>query len=128
MNVLLDTHALLWWMNDDPSLSMPARDVIAAEANTIYVSAASAWEIAIKFKKGKLPTATYLLPDFSSLVEAEGFVNLPISAEHMIYSVQLPGEHRDPFDRIIAAQAILESMQLISIDAAMTEFGAFVHW
>jgi len=81
---LLDTHALLWWLSDDPALSDTARKIIAETKNSILVSAASVWEIAIKVRLGKLPTATNLVSDFCGQVEREGFDLLVISADHAI--------------------------------------------
>ncbi|TWF56670.1 type II toxin-antitoxin system VapC family toxin [Neorhizobium alkalisoli] len=128
MKYLLDTHALLWWLADDPQLSETAGDAIRSPDNDIYVSAASAWEIATKFAKGRLPAASLLLPDFRSVIEEEGFVELSISSEHMVRSAFLPGEHRDPFDRILAAQSIIEDMALISIDPQIQPLGVSTHW
>jgi PIN domain nuclease of toxin-antitoxin system len=128
MKYLLDTHALLWWLADDPQLSETARDAIRSPDNDIYVSAASAWEIATKFAKGRLPSASLLLPDFRSVIEEEGFVELSISSDHMVRSAFLSGEHRDPFDRILAAQSIIEDMALISIDPQIQPLGVSTHW
>src|SRR5258708_12829004 len=105
LGALLDTHALLWWLSDDPALTRAARKIIAETRNTLVVSAASAWEIAIKVRLGKLPTATDLAADFSGLIEREGFQPLAISAEHGIRAGLLSGPHKDPFDRMLIAQA-----------------------
>lgn len=128
MKYLLDTHALLWWLSDDDQLSSEARDIISNRDNEIYVSAASAWEIATKFSKGRLPTASLILPDFLGIVNQEGFLELPINGAHMVRSAMLPGEHRDPFDRILAAQAIIENMALISIDEKIPSLGILTRW
>ena len=104
MRALIDTRALLWWLSDDPALPRVARKVIAETKNTLIVSAASAWEIAIKVRLGKLPTAADLAADFSGLVEREGFELLAISAEHGIRAGLLPGPHKDPFDRMLIAR------------------------
>ncbi|MCJ9674110.1 MULTISPECIES: type II toxin-antitoxin system VapC family toxin [unclassified Neorhizobium] len=128
MRYLLDTHALLWWLNDHPDLSSAARELIIDEKNDIYVSVASAWEIATKHKKGKLPTAISVLPNFSEVVQENGFADLPITSAHMVRSVLLPGIHQDPFDRILAAQAIIEDMALISIDEKMAPLGVITRW
>lgn len=128
MKYLLDTHALLWWLSDDDQLSLEARDIISDRDNEIYVSAASAWEIATKFSKGRLPTASLILPDFLGIVNQEGFLELPINSTHMVRSAMLPGEHRDPFDRILAAQAIIENMALISIDEKIPSLGILTRW
>jgi PIN domain nuclease of toxin-antitoxin system len=128
MRCLLDTHVLLWWLTEDKALSQTSLELIGDPENAIFVSAASAWEIAVKFAKGKLPQARLLLADFSSLLAEEGFVDLPITCAQMIGSTRLPGDHKDPFDRILAAQAILENMTLISIDPEMSSLGATTRW
>lgn len=128
MKYLLDTHTLLWWLSADEQLSVQARSIVADAENDIYVSAASAWEIATKFAKGRLPTASLILPDFEGVIQQEGFIELPINSAHMVRSAMLPGEHRDPFDRILAAQAIIENMALISIDEKMPSLGVLTRW
>ncbi|CAN7374999.1 type II toxin-antitoxin system VapC family toxin [Rhizobium sp. LjRoot254] len=128
MRVLLDTHALLWWLADDPGLSAVARQTIAESENTIFVSAASAWEIATKFAKGKLPSAEAIIPNLTQIVAEEGFLHLPITIDHMIRSAFLPGDHRDPFDRILAAQGLIEDLILLSTDEKMHELGVSVSW
>jgi PIN domain nuclease of toxin-antitoxin system len=125
---LLDTHSLLWWLNDDPQLSAIARGLVSASDNEIYVSAASAWEIATKYAKGRLPTATVILPDFSAVIQQEDFLELPITSTHMVRSALLPGDHRDPFDRILAAQSIIENMAMITIDRQMLSLGVLTRW
>lgn len=128
MKYLLDTHALLWWLNDHERLSSNAREIIADPENDIYVSAASAWEIATKFARGRLPGASVILPDFAGVIEQERFLELPINSAHMVRSAMLPSEHRDPFDRILAAQSILENMALISIDEKIPPLGVMTRW
>lgn len=128
MRYLLDTHVLIWWLNDDGHLSSSARELIQDPETDIYVSAASAWEIATKLKKGKLPMAVNVLPDFSAVVEDNGFLDLPITSDHMVRSVLLEGGHNDPFDRILAAQSILEGMALITIDREISSFGIMTRW
>ncbi|NTF07231.1 type II toxin-antitoxin system VapC family toxin [Agrobacterium rubi] len=128
MKYLLDTHTLLWWIDGDNQLSSDALDIISDPENDIYVSAASAWEIATKFAKGRLPTASLVLPDFAGIIQQEGFSELPINSVHMVRSAMLPGEHRDPFDRILAAQAIIENMALISTDEKIPSLGVLTRW
>ncbi|MCZ7485346.1 MULTISPECIES: type II toxin-antitoxin system VapC family toxin [Rhizobium/Agrobacterium group] len=128
MKYLLDTHALLWWLSDDEQLSADARDIIGDLNNDIYVSAASAWEISTKFARGRLPGASLMLPDFAGVILQEGFLELPINSAHMVRSAMLPGDHRDPFDRILAAQSILENMALISIDEKIPSLGVMTRW
>lgn len=128
MRYLLDTHALLWWLTDDPLLSAHARNLIGDERNAILVSAASAWEIATKFRLGKLPIAAAAIPRFNELIEADGFEHLPITHLHALHAGSLSQEHRDPFDRMLAAQSALESAPLISRDPAFALFETRIVW
>ena len=128
MRVLLDTHALLWWLAGDTNLSVIARRTIADSANEIFVSAASAWEVATKFRIGKLPGAGPLGVDFAREVRQQGFVALPISIEHAQVAGALVGEHRDPFDRMLIAQAREEKMALVSNDAVFDAFDVQRIW
>ena len=114
MQALLDTHALLWWLSDDPALSRLARKIIGETKNVIVVSAASAWEIAIKVRLGKLPTGADFVSDFTGRLDREGFQSMPISGEHAIRAGLLPGAHKDPFDRMLIAQALAENMPILS--------------
>ena len=104
MKLLLDTHALLWWWTDDPQLSGAAREAIADEGNTVLVSAASVWEISTKFRLGKLAIAGPALKQFQALIEADGFEHLSITWQHSLLAGSYRQEHRDPFDRMLAAQ------------------------
>ena len=122
MRVLLDTHALLWWFTDDPRLSHVARCTIADETNEIVVSAASAWEIATKHRLGKLNEAADAVYRFDELVAADGFVHLPITHFHSLKAGSYSVEHRDPFDRMLAAQSELESLPLVTCDPALALF------
>jgi PIN domain nuclease of toxin-antitoxin system len=128
VRALLDTHALLWWLSDDPALTKTARRTIAETKNTLYVSAASAWEIATKVRLGKLPTAADLVADFSAQMEREGFHLLAVSAEHGIRGGLLPGPHKDPFDRMLIAQAHAENLPIISNDTAFDAYGVRRVW
>ena len=128
MQILLDTHALLWWLSDDPALSRRARTLIANTAHTIVVSAASAWEIATKVRLGKLPGAAELAADFVGQMEREGFEILPISADHAIRAGLLPGGHKDPFDRMLIAQAQAEHLALVSNELAFDSYGIRRLW
>ena len=114
MRALFDTHALLWWLSDDPALTRAARKIIAETQNTLMVSAASAREIATKVRLGKLPTAADLVSEFSGQMEREGFQLLAISAEHAIRAGLLPGPHKDPFDRMLIAQSQAENIPIIT--------------
>ena len=128
MRVLLDTHALLWWLSDDPALTRPARKTIADTRNTVIVSAASAWEIATKVRLGKLPTANDLAADFAGHLDRDGFQLLAISAEHGIRAGLLPGPHKDPFDRMLIAQAQAENVPIISIESLFENYGVRRIW
>lgn len=128
MNFLLDTHALLWWLYDDRRLSRNAREVIGDPASVILVSAASAWEISTKFRLGKLKRAEVLVNDFESWIERASFRELPVSIAHAHRAGSWPQAHRDPFDRMLAAQSALEAVPLISCDRAIEAFGIRIHW
>ena len=128
MRALLDTHALLWWFADDPALSPAASRFIANTKNTIVVSAASGWEIATKVRIGRLPTASTLIADFESWLGQEGFEQLAISADHAVRAGQLPGAHRDPFDRMLIAQAQAENVPLISNEVLFDGYGIRRIW
>lgn len=129
MKLLLDTHALLWWWLDDPQLSPTAKDAIANADHSVWVSAASAWEIATKQRLGKLPgLPADLCANWLKLLQADGFQALAISTTHAIQAGQLASEHRDPFDRMLAAQARIEDATLVTRDAALTDLGCRVLW
>jgi PIN domain nuclease of toxin-antitoxin system len=128
LRALLDTHALLWWLSDDPALTRPARKIIADTKNTVVVSAASAWEIATKVRLGKLPTAADLVADFCAQIDREGFHCLAISAEHGIRGGLLPGPHKDPFDRMLIAQAQAENIPVISNERVFEAYGVRRLW
>lgn len=128
MRALLDTHTLLWWILDDPTLTRRAETVIADTGNSIVVSAASAWELSIKFGLGKLPSAPDLITNFSDAMENEGFQLLPISVEHGIRAGLLPGLHKDPFDRMLIAQAHAENIPIISNEAVFEGYGVRRLW
>ncbi|MDO5506011.1 MAG: type II toxin-antitoxin system VapC family toxin [Pseudoxanthomonas suwonensis] len=128
MRLLLDTHALLWWWLDDPNLPERVRDVIADESNEIFVSAASAWEMAIKHRIGKLGSVGQALPRFHELIQADGFTHLPMDWRHALKAGGHEHAHRDPFDRMLAAQAEREGLTLLSRDPAMAALGARTRW
>ena len=114
MRLLLDTHALIWWLAGDEKLSLRARDAIADEANTVAVSAASAMEVATKHRIGKLPDGALLAQDFEAIVADQGFSELSISVRHARLAGEMRLAHKDPFDRLLIAQALAEDMVLIS--------------
>lgn len=117
MNLLLDTHALLWWLADE-QLDAGARAAIEDPENVVWVSAASVWEIAIKRSLGKLRTGADLL----GAVEWSGFERLPIAMDHAEAAGALPPHHRDPFDRMLVAQAQLLDLAIVTRDAAFDAY------
>ena len=128
LRVLLDSHTLLWWILDHPALTPAAREAISGTENTVLVSAASAWELAIKFRAGRLPEAGDLVSNFPIEIEQEGFQLLPISAEHGIRAGLLPGPHKDPFDRMLIAQSQSEDIPIISNEAIFGAYGVRRLW
>jgi len=128
VRALLDTHAVLWWLSKNTALSPMARGFIADTRNVIFVSAASAWEIATKVGIGKLQVASELTSDFSAHMESEGFRLLSISIDHGIRAGFLPGPVRDPFDRMFIAQAQAENLAIISNEATFDTYGVRRVW
>ncbi len=117
--LLLDTHTLLWWLAGDPQLGAKAQSVIADPHNEVFVSAASTWEIAIKQSLGKLTAPKGL----ASVVEEEGFSSLPISLFHGEQAGYLPEHHKDPFDRMLIAQAQAEGLEIVTSDEKFQAYG-----
>jgi PIN domain nuclease of toxin-antitoxin system len=128
VRLLLDTHALLWWLAGDARLPAAARDAVADEGNAVFVSAASAWEVATKHRLGKLPGAGPLAVDFAREVRRQGFAELPITLAHAQVAGALPGDHRDPFDRLLVAQAREEKMALVTNEVFVEEYGVPRVW
>ena len=128
MKALLDTHALLWWLFDDPHLSTAARDCIANAGNEILVSAASAWEIATKHRIGKLPEAGDIVRRFPTYLRQARFAELSVTADDGLLAGSLPGPYKDPFDRMLIAQARLRRLPVLSIDPVFREYGMTVVW
>ena len=132
MRLLLDTHALLWWLSGDAQLSLKARRAIADRRHDILVSAASAWEVATKHRLGKLPGAGPLAVDFEREVLRHGFIDLPISMSHAQSAGALAGApagaHRDPFDRMLVAQALEEKLALVSNETLFDDYGVTRVW
>lgn len=126
--MLLDTHALLWWLAGDAALSTAARAAIEDTGNNVFISAASAWEIATKVRIGKLPGAASVAVDLSNVLRAQGFVALPISLAHGQTAGALSGPHKDPFDRMLIAQAMLEDMALVSNEQQFDAYGVRRLW
>ena len=128
MRLLLDTHTLLWWLSENPSLPASARKLIANKNNDVLVSAASAWEIATKLRLGKLPIAVDLAHDFTAYLERERFETLAVSAEHGIRAGLLPGPHKDPFDRMLIAQALADNLAIVRNDVEFDGHGVKRVW
>ena len=128
MRLLLDTHAFIWWMTTDERLSQLARRAIANEANVILVSAASAWEIATKHRLGKLPGADEIAPDIAGAIADQDFEELPITVADAARAGALPGHHRDPFDRMLIAQAQARNLVLISNEPLFDRYGVRRLW
>jgi PIN domain nuclease of toxin-antitoxin system len=128
MRLLLDTHMLLWWLTENSSLPVTARKLIGSRNNQVLVSAASASEIATKVRLGRLNVAADLARDFGGYLAQERFESLSISTEHGIRAGSLPGSHKDPFDRMLVAQAQIESLVIVSNDALLDGYGVSRVW
>ncbi len=128
MRLLLDTHALVWWLEDSPRLAPRVAEMVKAPDNQIFVSAVSAYEAAYKHHRGRWPEVGPLVAAFEAIVLAQGFDLLPLSAAHAIRAGAFPREHRDPFDRMLAAQAMVEGLALVSKDKGLKGMGAEVVW
>ena len=128
MNFLLDTHVFLWWITDDPRLSPRAHRLIADGRNRIFLSAASGWEIAIKARLGRLE-----LPDdperfILNQLAVNAIDVLPVQMSHALHVYKLPDHHRDPFDRLLIAQAQLEKLRILTADAQFSKYAVEVIW
>ena len=128
LKLLLDTHAILWWFSTSPLLSELAIDAINDEGNQIFVSAVSSFEIATKFTLGKLPEGEQLAASFDEMTLEQGFEHLPISTRDGASAGRFPFHHRDPFDRILAAQVSRRDMTLVSRDAIFDHYGVTRLW
>ncbi len=128
MRLLLDTHALIWWLAGDEALSQAAREAIGDEGNSVAVSAASAMEIAIKFRIGKLPDAALLAQNFEAIVAEQGFAELAITVRHARLAGEMKIAHKDPFDRLLIAQAQVEDMVLVSNETMFDDFATQRLW
>ncbi len=126
MRLLLDTHIFLWMVLDSPALPKHLRAPLADPENEAFVSAASAWEISTKSRLGKLPHAQAVAEDISGCVRAAGLAPLAITMPHAERAGALASSHRDPFDRMLVAQAQIEGLTLVSVDPAMAEFDVSV--
>jgi len=128
MTVLLDTHALLWFVLDDAKLSVPARTLLEDPATDVLVSPASYWEIAIKVRLGRLELHSAYDEFMHKGIVGNGFTVLPIEPRHTSLLTTLPFHHRDPFDRLLVAQALVERVALVSVDHALDVYGVDRRW
>jgi PIN domain nuclease of toxin-antitoxin system len=128
VRLLLDTHALIWWRSDSDKLTRTAFAALTDPTAEVYVSAASAWEMATKFRLGKLPLAQRLLDGFVPGLATARFLPLAISVEHGLLAGSLTGQHKDPFDRMLIAQALEEDLTLVSNEVAFDRFGVKRLW
>lgn len=128
MKLLLDTHALLWWLGGDKQLSRNARQAIGDEGNAAHVSAASAWEIATKVRIGKLPEAEEIVAVLPEFIVQQQFTPLDVTVAHALRAGTLSGPHRDPFDRMLIAQALAENMTVVSNDKIFDRYAVQRLW
>ena len=128
MRLLLDTHAFLWWLAGHSSLPKRVRTEIDQSGSDVFVSAASAWEIATKHRLGKLPEAELVASDIMMYIESQQFTPLAVSVAHGQIAGALPGHHRDPFDRMLVAQAMVEDLVLVSNEKAFESYGVKRLW
>ncbi len=128
LRFLLDTHVLLWWLFDEPRLSACAYSIIQDPDNAILVSSASGWEIATKYRLGKLPHAGEAARNLPALLRQARMDVLPITIEHALAAGALPGPHRDPFDRMLIAQGQLEALPIVTSDPAFKQYSVTLVW
>lgn len=128
MKFLLDTHTFLWWITDDPRLSSTVRDLIGDGRNTLYWSAASSWEVSIKYALGRLPLPEIPEQFLPAELGKNRIDSLPIIDTHAFHAGLLPHHHRDPFDRMLVAQARVESLVLLSNDQQLSLYDVDVRW
>jgi len=128
LKLLLDTHALIWWLNGSPKLGEQARLEIERSENEVWISAVSAFEVTTKHRLGKLPEAAKLAQDFDGERLREGFLSLDITIGHATVAGAMRGAHRDPFDRLLIAQALIEGLVLVSNETVFDAFGVQRLW
>ena len=128
MRLLLDTHTLLWWLAGDQALSDAAREAIADPDNEVFVSTASAWEIATKYQLGRLSGAALITADIAGAVASQGFTELPISIRDGQAAGGLPAIHKDPFDCMLIAQALAADMVIVSNEALFNAYAVARLW
>lgn len=120
MRILADTHILLWWLQDDARLPEAANRLITDPTNALYVSAASIWEIAIKSALGRIAADPAAI---EAALDPSGFAGLPVTTQHAVEVAKLPPHHRDPFDRLLVAQSLVEPMRLLTHDQMLAQYG-----
>ena len=125
---LLDSHALLWWWFDPDRLSGAVRELLSDPSTPVLVSSASVWELSLKHHQGKLPELNDVIADLPGLLQADGFEALPISLAHGLRAGRYSQPHRDPFDRMLAAQAELDRLVLLSADPQLSTFPCQTLW
>jgi len=128
LRVLLDTHAFIWWFSDSARLSRPAHRLIADDANEVLVSAATAWEVATKHRLGKLPDAEALALDIPGAIVRQRFEELPVTVTDGVRAGELPGPLRDPFDRMLIAQALARDLVVVSNERLFDRYGVRRLW
>lgn len=128
IDYLLDTHTLIWWWTKPDALSKYAHELISDPYNNIHISAASVWEMATKHRKGKLGSIGEALADFQNMINTDSFYLLNISCQHAMVAGQYSSTHRDPFDRMLCAQAQTEQIGLISCDSKLSGFPIHLVW
>ena len=128
MKLLLDTHTIVWVMNDHPRLSRAARAAIASPSNPAFASTASVWEAATKFRLCRFSEAALLVDNPRRILEALEVETIPLSLEHARLAGSLVHPHKDPFDRMLAAQALLDNLTLVSIDNVFDDFAVSRLW
>lgn len=128
MKLLLDTHVFLWWIGDSGKLSQSTREVLADSGNEVFLSTVSAWEMAIKARLGKLSISQDLEQFLPSQLQRNAIQVLPIGLSHAVHVHRMPLHHRDPFDRMLIAQAQLESMTLLTADPWIRRYDVATHW
>ena len=124
----MDTHAFIWWVNGSERLQSRARRAIEDDGNVVFVSAASAWEIATKYRLGRLPGVDEIVPDIVGAIADQGFQGLPVTVEEAVQAGGLPGTLRDPFDRMLIAQALSRNLVLISNESIFDPYGVRRMW
>ncbi|MXX35482.1 MAG: type II toxin-antitoxin system VapC family toxin [Gemmatimonadetes bacterium] len=128
MRLLLDTHAFVWWIADSCRLSERACALIADESHDVFVSAASAWELATKYRLQELDLPELAAFDMAGAIDGQGFRELPIRVQDASLAGRLPGPHRDPFDRMLIAQSLAHGLALVSRDAVFDGYGVTRVW